>query len=104
MWLKRRNESGKWDFDTVETLTLHMAKDLSADTEGGSLMNESDTHFLIVNVFHGATEWSLIICLKLQVLLKSCQKKGGGDTQFHSGAIPLNYLVIQRKEIQIVLT
>lgn len=31
-------------------------------------------------------------------------KKGGGDTQFHSGAIPLNYLVLQRKEIQIVLT
>ena len=52
-----------------------MAKDLSADTEGGSLMNESDTHFLIVNVFHGATEWSLIICSKLQVLLKPCQKK-----------------------------
>ena len=87
-----------------------MAKDLSADTEGGSLMNESDTHFLIVNVAHGATERSFIICSKLQVLLKSWQKKEKtpdklrGDTQFHSGATPLNYLVLQRKENQIVLT
>lgn len=57
MWLERRNERGKWVFDTVETLTLHIQPKISLQIQREAPMtNESDTHFLIITVFHGGLQ------------------------------------------------